>query len=151
MSNVIGLDHLRGKASRGGGGSDGGSVDDILKRLGVLESSNTEIRTQLGAIAAVLPHLATKADVSDLRTEISGCRVEIGSVKADVSALAAVIPHLATKAEMQGVRAEMQGIRVETQGIKADIKGMESALIKWIVGTTLGAATLAFAIAKFVS
>jgi len=39
-------------------------MDDVLKRLGAVESTVSEIRTQVSAIAAILPHLATKADVN---------------------------------------------------------------------------------------
>jgi hypothetical protein len=48
-----------GKSNSGGGG-----MDDILKRLGAVEATVSEIRTQVGAIAAILPHLATKSDVN---------------------------------------------------------------------------------------
>jgi hypothetical protein len=48
-------------------------VEDILRRLGVLESSVTEIRADVGtmrvdvgAMKAHLPHLATKAEISHL-------------------------------------------------------------------------------------
>jgi hypothetical protein len=55
-----------------GSGSGGGDVEDILKRLGNVE-------TQVSAILAVIPHLATKADVADVRAEVV-------QVKADVAA-----------------------------------------------------------------
>jgi hypothetical protein len=83
-------------------------VDDILKRLGNVETAVSQIRTQVGAISATMPHLATAASVSQI---------------------SAMIPHLATK---------------------ADMASMESAIIKWIMATTLATAALAFTIAKFV-
>jgi hypothetical protein len=70
---VIESDRFRGPtaASRGGGGNDGGSVDDILKRLGALEVS-------VGGILATLPRLATKADLAKLEGSLGGelARVE---------------------------------------------------------------------------
>jgi hypothetical protein len=57
-------------------------LDDILKRLGVVEQGLAELRTQVSAILALIPHLATKADV-------------------------ALIPHLATKADVEAVRCEL--------------------------------------------
>ena len=50
-------------------------MEDILKRLGNVE-------TQVGAILAIIPHLATKADVAD-------------------------IPHLATKADVAAIEAKI--------------------------------------------
>ncbi len=95
MGGAIGLEHFRGKraASLVTGGNDGGNVDDILKRLTALETSYAAIRADLSAVAAVLPHLSTKAEISAL----------------------------------------------------------ETAMIKWIIGTVISTGALAFAIAKFVS
>jgi hypothetical protein len=86
MASVIDSDRVRGKAaaSQGTRGNSGGTVEDILRRLGVIESSIGEmrneigaLRTEVGAITSVLPHLATKAEL---------CRVE-GSLKAEINSL----------------------------------------------------------------
>ena len=45
-------------------------MEDILKRLGNVEASVADVRIQVCAIAATIPHLATAASVSDLRSEI---------------------------------------------------------------------------------
>jgi hypothetical protein len=50
-------------------------IDDILNRLRALQSSLTEVRMRVSAIEAVIPHLATKAD---LIKKIGGVRVETG-------------------------------------------------------------------------
>jgi hypothetical protein len=50
--------------------SGGGNVEDILKRLGVLESAVSDIREKVSGITATIAHLATKKDVSDLETTI---------------------------------------------------------------------------------
>ncbi len=85
-------------------------MDDVLRRLGVVESLVAETREDVSAIKATLPHLATKADV------------------------------VATKADINEVRA--------------DINALETRIIRWFVGTTIAAvsvaASVAFTIAKFV-
>jgi hypothetical protein len=80
MGNVVGH-RPRGTASDSsvGSGSGGGDVEDILKRLGNVETHVSELRSQVSAILAVIPHLATKADVADVRAAV-------GQVKADVAA-----------------------------------------------------------------
>jgi len=77
----------------------GGDMDDVMRRLGAVE------------------------------TDISGMKADISAMKGDISGIKAVIPHLATK---------------------ADLSDMRAAIIQWIVATTIAAAGLAFAIAKFV-
>jgi hypothetical protein len=67
-----------------GSGSGGGDVEDILKRLGNVETHVSELRSQVSAILAIIPHLATKADVADVR-------VAVGQVKADVAAVETAI------------------------------------------------------------
>jgi|SRR5882757_1310734 len=130
MGNVVGY-HPRSTASnsfvglRGGGGN----VDDILKRLGSVETLVSELRSQVSAILGVIPHLATKADVADVRTALG--------------AVEAVIPLLATKADVAALKGDVVAV-------KADVAAVETAIIKWIVATTLASAALAFAIAKFV-
>ena len=47
-----------------------GVMSDVLKRLGVLESSVSEIKVQVGSISATIPHLATKADLTSLEAAI---------------------------------------------------------------------------------
>ena len=97
-------------------------MDDVLRRLGIVESLCAETREDVSAIKGAFGHLATKADLNDL--------------KADVNAIKATLPHLATKAEINEVRA--------------DINALEAKIIRWIVGTTIAAASVAFTIAKFV-
>ena len=68
-------------------------MDDVLRRLSVVESLVAETHEDVSAIKATLPHLSTKADISSLETKI----------------------------------------------------------IRWIVGTTIAVASVAFTIAKFVN
>ena len=93
-------------------------MDDLLKRIGALESGVSDIRAQVSAVTAVLPHLATKAD---LTREIGALRGEVGAVRGEVGTL----------------RGEMHS--------------MESALIKWIVGTAIASVAAASGIAAAIA
>ena len=99
-------------------------MEDILKRLGAVETNVSELKSQVSGILAILPHLATKADVADVRTDVADVRTDVANVKADVAQL----------------RGEMG----------AGISGLETRIIKWIVATLLTSTGLAFTIAKFV-
>ena len=71
MGNVVGYG-ARSTVSNSsvGSGSGGGDVDDILKRLGNVETHVSELRSQVSTILAIIPHLATKADVAAVETAI---------------------------------------------------------------------------------
>ena len=136
-------------------GSGGGGVEDILRRLGNVE-------TQVGAISAVMPHLATKADLEAMKADIAV--IPYLATKADLAELRAelaIIPHLATKADVAAVhlamKADVAEVKTDVVAVKADVAAVETRIIKWIIatmlasiGTTLASATLAFTIAKFV-
>jgi hypothetical protein len=128
MASVINSDHFRGKAaaSQGTGGKGGGNMDDILRRLSVVESSVAVIRADVSAINAVLPHLATKSDLSAVEGSLAAkiCSLE-GSLTAKICSL--------------------EG------SLTAKLNALETSIIKWIIGTVIASATLAFAIAKFVT
>jgi hypothetical protein len=70
MSAAIQLNECRGEASSGkfpsqvraaNSNGGGGDMDDVLKRLGAVESSVLEMRQQVSGIAATIPSLATKS------------------------------------------------------------------------------------------
>ena len=109
-----------------GSGSGGGGVDDILRRLGNVETDVSELRAEVRAISATIPHLATAAAVSEIL---------------------AVIPHLATKADL---KAEMADVKTAVANVETKLASMETAIIKWIIATVLTTAGIAFSIAKFV-
>jgi hypothetical protein len=71
MGNVVGY-NPRSTVSNSsvGSGSGGGDVEDILKRLGNVETHVSELRPQVSAILAIIPHLATKADLAAVETAI---------------------------------------------------------------------------------
>jgi hypothetical protein len=126
MGNVVGYS-LRNTSSNPsvGSGSGGGDVEDILKRLSNVETYVFELRSQVSAIAAVIPHLATKADIKDV--------------------------HLATKADIKDAHLAM---KADIGEVKTDLAAMETKIIKWIIATVLSSSALvsalAFTIAKFV-
>jgi hypothetical protein len=52
-------------------------VDDILKRLGNVETHVSELRSQVSAILEIIPHLATKADVADVKVDVAAVETVI--------------------------------------------------------------------------
>ena len=93
---AIGADRFRSRAAASpeSGAGSGGHVDDISKRLGVVETSVAEIRVKLDT---VLPHLATKADIQSVRVEISSVRAEIGTVRVEVGSVRADMNAMETR------------------------------------------------------
>ena len=58
-------------------------MEDILKRLGNVEAHVSEVRSQVSAILAIIPYLATKADVADVRGKVNAeLTAAIGKVHA---------------------------------------------------------------------
>jgi hypothetical protein len=114
-------------------------VDDILKRLGAVESSVSEARADVGVIKATLPHLATKEDIR--------------RVEADVGAVKAVLPHLATREDLKQVEADVSAVKAVLPHLatRADINALEAKIIRWMIGLVIASGTLAFSVAKFVS
>src|SRR5262245_7248163 len=76
MATIVDADRFRHKASSAGGG-DGGKMDDILRRLGVVESLVGELRTDVSAIKAVMPHLSAKADVCALKADLNALETKL--------------------------------------------------------------------------
>src|SRR5882672_7448704 len=82
MVSVVGYSSRdRRSSSSVGSGSGGGDVDDILKRLGNVETHVSELRSQVSAILAVIPHLATKADVVDVRTAVADSKADLAAAE----------------------------------------------------------------------
>lgn len=52
-------------------------MEDILKRLGAVETNVSELKSQVSGILAILPHLATKADVADVGTDVAQLKGEM--------------------------------------------------------------------------
>jgi len=83
------------------------------------EFRNIDVR--LTKIEATLPHLATKADLTNLRTDLM--------------------------AEMSGLRTDM---KVEMSSLKANIASVETKLIKWFIGSVIAISALIIASASVI-
>ncbi len=82
MGNVVGYGSRSAVSNSSvGSSSGGGDVEDILKRLGNVEIHVSEWRSQVSAILAIIPHLATKADVADVRTAVGQVKVDVAAVE----------------------------------------------------------------------
>ena len=99
----------------------GGRVDDVLRRLGNVETDVSALKVQVGAISAVLPHLPTKAE---LTSEISGVKTAIADLRAE--------------------------LKTDIGGLRAEVASLETRIIKWMIATVLTSAGVAFSLARFV-
>lgn len=59
-------------------------MEDVLRRLGSVESAVSEIKAQVASIVSVMPLLATKADVSALKADINAVRSEVHAREASL-------------------------------------------------------------------
>ena len=118
-----------------GSGSGGGPVEDILKRLGNVESDVSELKSEVRGILAIVPHLATKADVMDVRTAVADLRGEMNELRGEM------------KSGLSEVRSEMAA---GFGSMRAEMAARETALLKWLIATVLASVGLAFTVAKFV-
>lgn len=90
------------------------------------------LEDRVSRLEGAYEHLATKADISDLKaelkTDISDSRAElkadVSELKTDVSDLRTENTHMATKADLAELRADMERLH--------------SSTIKWMVGLVLG-------------
>jgi gas vesicle protein len=102
----------------GGSGTGGGEVDDILRRLGNVETCVMDLKTQVAFIAANMPHLATAKSVADLRTEMAGLRTEL---KGDIFDLRTEL-----KEDISDLKTELKGdisdLRTELKGDISDLR-----------------------------
>jgi hypothetical protein len=120
----------------------GGCVDDFLRRLGNVEADVTELKVQVGGILVILPTLATKADLAELKAEL---KTDIGSLRTEL------------KTDIGGLRTELKtdigGLRTELKtdigALGKEISSMEIRIIKWLVGTVVTTAGVAFSFAKY--
>ncbi|MFI4886091.1 MAG: hypothetical protein ACHQIF_11040 [Steroidobacterales bacterium] len=121
-----------------GAGSGGGNMDDVLRRLGLLEDDVSVIKTDVAGIAAQIPGLATKADMM--------------AVKAEVAGIAAQLPGMATKADLMATNAVVAGIAAQIPYLstRAQIGDLKASIIQWMVGTAIAIAALVLTIDKFV-
>jgi len=116
-------------------------VDDLLKRMGNVESAVSDIRVQVGSIQTTLqdslPNLVTKA--------------ELGKCEAAIQAVHLLLPHLATKNDVSKSEAAIQAVHVLLPHLatKNDVSKSESSIIKWLITTQIAVAALVLAIMRF--
>ena len=89
-----------------------------------------------------------KSGISELRLELAavreGLREEIAAVREGLrEEIAAVRESL--REEIADVRTDVASVRTEVADLRAEIAGVETRLIRWLVGVVLGAATLSVA------
>ncbi len=119
-------------------------MEDVLKRLGAVESTVSDIKAQVSGLVAVMPHLATKADLASLRTALTG---DTASLRTDLTSdIASVRTEL--KTDIASLRTEL---KTDIASVRTEVAQVESSLIKWIVGTSLAAVSMAFVIARYVT
>jgi len=84
--------------------------DEILKLLHGLHAILPTLATKadLEEVRAVLPTLATKADLEELRAEVGGLRGEVGGVRAEVGDLSAEVGDLS--ADVGELRADVAAV-----------------------------------------
>jgi hypothetical protein len=133
MNSLVLHDHpgtnLRSSSQFGDGGGD---VEDILKRLGHVESDVSDLKSDVSTIRATLPHLATQSDVAELRAEMAE---GFGALRSEMTGMVGAL------------RSEMTGA---FGLLRTEMAARETAFIKWMIATVLAVAGVAFTIAKFV-
>jgi phage shock protein A len=125
-------------------------VEDILERLGNVETDVSDLKTKVGTIVATVPHLATKADVMDVRSAVAELRAEMSSAMGSLRAgMERALGSM--RADMERALGSMRADMERALGsIRADMAARENAFMKWMIATVLAAGGLALAIAKFV-
>jgi hypothetical protein len=114
-------------------------MDEILKRLGLLETIVTDVRLQVTSIAALLPTFPTKSELLSTKAEL---KEDIHAVRVEVQALRAEL-----KTDVQALRTEL---KTDVGALRSDMSSMEARLIRWFVCTAIAIAALAFSAAKYV-
>jgi uncharacterized phage infection (PIP) family protein YhgE len=93
-----------------------------------------------------------EAKIAVIQNDIANIKENVGELQAGMKTANEAISRLQVgQATLQGtmntLRQELNTLREE---FKASIAKLESALLKWMVGTAISVASVAFAIAKFV-
>ncbi len=149
MASVIDTEHFRGRAatSQGTSGDGGGTVDQILKRLGIVEAALTEIGGDVREMKGTLPHLATKAEITELRADMQEIRGALPHLapRSDVQEIKSILPHLALRSDVQEIKSALPHFAT-----RAELRGVETRIIKWFIGTAITLTALVFSIARFV-
>ena len=134
-------------------------MDDVLRRVSVIESSVAIIRADVSAIKAVLPHLATQSRLSEVEGSVNvkistlegSLTARINTVEGSLTARINAVEGALT-ARINSVEGSLTAKINSVEGaLTTKISDLHASLIRWVVGTGLAAGSLAFAIAKFVN
>ena len=95
----------------------------------------TTIEQRLSRLEGVYDHLATKADLAEVKTDMShlASKADLAEVKTDMT-------HLATKLDLAALETRIA--QVETT-----VAQVEARIVKWVVGTVITGMGVAAAVA----
>lgn len=125
-------------------------MDDLTARVGRLEVIAADTRADVAFVKATLPHLATQAELEELRAELRGdsgtLRTEFANTRAEL------------KADIAELRAELKSdigrLDARIERVDGNIARMEASMVRWFVGLTVAcggvAGSLAFTAAKLI-
>lgn len=132
------------------------STGVIENEIAHLRSDANELKEGMKTVNVVLGEL--KKGQTQLSGDIATVRAEMGTMRAEMRAEMATI-RAETGAGMGSIRAEMATLRAEMGTLRAEmgilgkqidarITGLETKIIKWVIGTGMSCAGLAFTFAR---
>ncbi len=117
-------EEIAAEIKRQGGGDGGGTMSDLERRVGHLETDVRTISNNLHALvadtAAIKSNYASKADIANLKTEL---KTDIADLKLE--------------------------LKTDIASIKNEIASANLNQTRWMIGTLLAAISLVFAIQRF--
>lgn len=101
-------------------------MDDVLRRIGNVETS-----------------------VSVIQSEVSGLKAEVGGLTKKVDGIAVQLTGLA--GQVTGMTAQLSGVTasLEHSATKTDVLHVEVTMLRWLVATILAATSLGVVILKY--
>ena len=119
---------------------------DTLKLARKLEAAGFPQKQAADTSAALadslgeVSDLATKADLTQLKTELKGDVAELrAELKADIAEL---------RTEL---KADIAELKTDIAGLRAEVRGELNTHLRWIVGTIIGVAVLAVTALKLLA
>lgn len=106
-------------------GRGGGGMEDVLKRLGSVESNVSEVKTHLGALTAQVGGLTEQ--MGRLTKKVDGVTEQVTGVAAQLSGVMATLSHAATR---------------------TDVLHVENTMLRWLVATVIAAMGLVFVLVR---
>ena len=121
-------------------------MDDLTARVGRLEVIAADTRADVAFIKATLPHIATKAELGELRSELKG---EMGELRAELKGSNGDLRSFIAEVRAE-LKADIGRLDVRIERVDGNIARMEAAIIRWTVGSTLAGIGVAFTAAKLI-